>query len=145
MAGSYAATALAAAGRCAPGFRAPAVDGPRTHRWAPPPTRFGAGRRLHAAVSSRHRRRVVAAASQNGGKFGLGANSELQVTVKPAGSAVEVELVATNAGGALALHWGALQQGRREWVLPARRPEGTKTVDDAALRTPFKSVRFCLL
>ncbi|XP_044343564.1 alpha-glucan water dikinase, chloroplastic isoform X2 [Triticum aestivum] len=139
MAGSYAATALAAAGRCAPGFRAPAVDGPRPQRWAPPPTRFGAGRRLHAAVSSRHRRRVVAAASQNGGKFGLGANSELQVTVKPAGSAVEVELVATNAGGALALHWGALQQGRREWVLPARRPEGTKTVDDAALRTPFKS------
>ncbi|EMS68547.1 Alpha-glucan water dikinase, chloroplastic [Triticum urartu] len=54
----------------------------------------------------------------NGGKFGLGANSELQVTVKPAGSAVEVELVATNAGGALALHWGALQQGRSTFLFP---------------------------
>ncbi|KAI5019943.1 hypothetical protein ZWY2020_044831 [Hordeum vulgare] len=137
MAGSYAATALAGLLHAAPAI----AGGPRSQRWAPLPTRFGAGRRRHAAVSSRHRRRVVAASSQNGGRFGLASNSELQVAVKPAasGPAVEIELVATNAGGALALHWGARKPGRSEWVLPARRPEGTRTVDDAALRTPFKS------
>ncbi|KAE8798731.1 Alpha-glucan water dikinase, chloroplastic [Hordeum vulgare] len=123
MAGSYAATALAGLLHAAPAI----AGGPRSQRWAPLPTRFGAGRRRHAAVSSWHRRRVVAASSQ--------------VAVKPAasGPAVEIELVATNAGGALALHWGARKPGRSEWVLPARRPEGTRTVDDAALRTPFKS------
>ncbi|KAM0844458.1 hypothetical protein ACQ4PT_057025 [Festuca glaucescens] len=68
----------------------------------------------------------------------------VQVDVKPSsGSMVEIELVATNTGSALALHWGALQPGRSEWVVPPagmRLPEGTtRTHDDAALRTPFKT------
>ncbi|KAM0898306.1 hypothetical protein ACQ4PT_022016 [Festuca glaucescens] len=68
----------------------------------------------------------------------------VQVDVKPSsGSMVEIELVATNTGSNLALHWGALQPGRSEWVVPPagiRLPEGTiRTPDDAALRTPFKN------
>jgi alpha-glucan,water dikinase len=69
----------------------------------------------------------------------------VQVAVKPSsGSMVEIELVATNTGSPLALHWGALQPGRSEWVVPPagmRLPEGTtRTHDDAAFRTPFKTV-----
>jgi alpha-glucan,water dikinase len=69
----------------------------------------------------------------------------VQVDVKPSsGSKVEIELVATNTGSNLALHWGALQPGRSEWVVPPagmRLPEGTtRAPDDAALRTPFKNV-----
>ncbi|KAL6899884.1 hypothetical protein ACP4OV_006542 [Aristida adscensionis] len=103
-------------------------------------TRLAAGHRL--AVSSRLRHRLAAVPSNSSGRFGLDSNSELQVSVNPApgGSAVEVELVATNTSGmSLTLHWGAVQQGRRKWVLPSRRPEGTTTYEGAALRTPFKS------
>ncbi|CAN6238024.1 unnamed protein product [Urochloa humidicola] len=102
--------------------------------------RLGSACRL--SVSSRYRRRLGSVSSKNAGRFGLDYNSELQVAVNlaPDGSVVEVELVATNTGASsLCLHWGALQQGRREWVLPSRRPDGTMTYQDAALMTPFKS------
>ncbi|CAL5022240.1 unnamed protein product [Urochloa decumbens] len=102
--------------------------------------RLGSACRL--SVSSRHRRRLGPVSAKNAGRFGLDYNSELQVAVNhsPDGSVVQVELVATNTGASLlCLHWGALQKGRREWVLPPRRPDGTSTYQDAALRTPFKS------
>ncbi|GJM84901.1 hypothetical protein PR202_ga00614 [Eleusine coracana subsp. coracana] len=143
MAGSsYAATAMLPETSVL-GRRAPLAAGATRSRQCAllPPPRLGAGgHRL--AVSSRHRRRLGAVSAQNSGRFSLESNSELQVAVNPAreGSLVEVELVATNTGGSsLSLHWGALQQGRREWVLPSRRPDGTRTCEDAALRTPFKS------
>ncbi|CAO2038493.1 unnamed protein product [Urochloa humidicola] len=102
------------------------------------------GSACQLSVSSRYRRRQGPVAAKNAGRFVLDYNSELQVAVNPAtdGSVVEVELLATNTGASsLCLHWGALQQGRREWVLPPTRPDGTRTYQDAALRTPFKSVR----
>ncbi|KAK3154007.1 hypothetical protein QOZ80_2BG0184640 [Eleusine coracana subsp. coracana] len=131
MAGSYAATATPLE-TSVPGRRAPLAAGATRSRQCAllSPLRLGAGGHHRLAVSSRHRRRLGAVYAQNSGRFSLESNSELQVAVNPAreGSLVEVELVATNTGSSsLSLHWGALQQGRREWVLPSRRPDGTRT------------------
>ncbi|KAL6640194.1 hypothetical protein ACP70R_022043 [Stipagrostis hirtigluma subsp. patula] len=142
MAGSSYAAAAATPERCVPGARALRAGGTRSKQCALLSPRFGgAGHRL-AVSSGRLRQRLRAVSSESTRRFGLDSNTELQVAVHPApgGSAVVVELVATNTGGSsLALHWGALQRGKREWVLPTRRPEGTRTYEDAALRTPFKS------
>ncbi|PUZ56744.1 hypothetical protein GQ55_5G359200 [Panicum hallii var. hallii] len=140
MAGSCAATAMSER-RMQGLIHAPRDGRTKSQQWALLSPRLGSACRR--SVSSRYHRRLGAVSStRNVGTFGLDYNSELQVAVNPApdGSVIEVELVATNTGASsLSLHWGALQQGRREWVMPSRRPDGTRTYEDAALRTPFKS------
>ncbi|KAJ1275385.1 hypothetical protein BS78_05G131700 [Paspalum vaginatum] len=152
MAGSSSYTATATPKRCAPaGTHAIAPRPGCTRSQSPQCALLSSSSRLRSkskcpqlSLSPRHRRRLgaVVSAGGNAGRYGLDSNSELQVSVNPApeGSVTEVELVATNtSGSSLSLHWGALHQGRREWVLPSRRPDGTTTHEDAALRTPFKS------
>ncbi|WVZ52550.1 hypothetical protein U9M48_003598 [Paspalum notatum var. saurae] len=149
MAGSSSYTAMAMPKRCVPGgthANAPRPGCTQQCALLPSSSRLGSNSKCRPlSVSPHHRRRLgaVVSAGGNAGRFGLDSNSELQVSVNPApeGSVTEVELVATNtSGSSLSLHWGALQQGRRDWVLPSRRPDGTTTHEDAALRTPFKSL-----
>lgn len=88
-------------------------------------------------------RAVLAAdpASQQGAKFNLDGNVELQVAVSPmsSGSLSKVEIQVTNShDDNLVLHWGAIRDSKEKWVLPSRRPEGTRVHKDRALRTPFQ-------
>ncbi|KAJ9554557.1 hypothetical protein OSB04_018602 [Centaurea solstitialis] len=69
-------------------------------------------------------------------KYILGGDIEMQVDVKVA-SVPLVEIQVTNSGGNLYLHWGGIQNKKEKWVLPGRRPEGTKVYKERALRTPF--------
>ncbi|KAK9060237.1 hypothetical protein SSX86_020941 [Deinandra increscens subsp. villosa] len=74
--------------------------------------------------------------SELGEKFILGGDIEMQVDVKTSSIPV-VEIHLTNSTGNLYLHWGCLKNINEKWVLPSRRPEGTKVYKDRALRTPF--------
>nr|GEX14501.1 alpha-glucan water dikinase 1, chloroplastic-like isoform X2 [Tanacetum cinerariifolium] len=60
----------------------------------------------------------------------------MQVKVK-ASSVMLVEIQITNSPDHLFLHWGGMRKRKENWVLPSRRPEGTKVFNDQALRTPF--------
>lgn len=77
---------------------------------------------------------------QLAGKFNLGGNIELQVYVNASspGSATEVDIRVTYSGHSLTLHWGGIQDRKEKWVLPSRRPDGTKVYKNKALRTPFQ-------
>ncbi|GKD55564.1 hypothetical protein Tco_1288951, partial [Tanacetum coccineum] len=75
-------------------------------------------------------------ASELVGKFKLDGNIEMQVKVK-ASSVTLVEIQITNSPDHLYLHWGGMRKRKENWLLPSRRPEGTKVFNDQALRTPF--------
>nr|XP_034592602.1 alpha-glucan water dikinase, chloroplastic-like [Setaria viridis] len=114
MAGS--GTATATSERCVQGvIHAPRDARTKSQQCALLSPRLGSMCRL--SVSSHYRRWLGAVSATNAGRFGLDYNSELQVTVSPTldGSVAEVVLVATNTGASsLCLHWGALQEGRRQ-------------------------------
>ncbi|GAB4829230.1 hypothetical protein Ancab_018896 [Ancistrocladus abbreviatus] len=86
-------------------------------------------------------RAVVATdpAAEHAGRFNLDGDIELQVEVTSSGSACKVEFRVTNStDDRLVLHWGGLRDRKGKWVLPSRRPEGTKEYKNRALRTPFQ-------
>ncbi|XP_071716394.1 alpha-glucan water dikinase, chloroplastic-like isoform X2 [Rutidosis leptorrhynchoides] len=74
--------------------------------------------------------------SELGKKYILGDNIEMKVDVKISSIPV-VEIQLTNSTDHLYLHWGVLRNINEKWLLPNRRPEGTKVYKDRALRTPF--------
>ncbi|KAF8390461.1 hypothetical protein HHK36_024987 [Tetracentron sinense] len=78
-------------------------------------------------------------ASELAGKFNLDGNSELQIDVSAptSGSISQVDIQVTNSSNSLVLHWGSICDRKDKWVLPSRRPEGTKVYKNNALRTPF--------
>ncbi|CAK9158146.1 unnamed protein product [Ilex paraguariensis] len=82
---------------------------------------------------------VTDPASELAGRFNLDGNTELQIDVRPptSGSVSQVDIQVTNSGDGLFLHWGALQNRKEKWVLPTRRPDGTKVYKNKALRSPF--------
>ncbi|XP_031400299.1 alpha-glucan water dikinase, chloroplastic [Punica granatum] len=73
------------------------------------------------------------------GKFNLDGNIELKVAVSAptSGATTQVEIQVTNSSESLVLHWGGLRDRIEKWVLPSRRPHGTKVYKNKALRTPF--------
>ncbi|KAL6983727.1 alpha-glucan, water dikinase [Sarracenia purpurea var. burkii] len=79
------------------------------------------------------------ASEQHAGKFKLDGNTDLQVDVRAPipGSTLQIDIKVTNVNGPLLLHWGALRNKIDKWVLPTRRPEGTRVYKNQALRTPF--------
>lgn len=80
-------------------------------------------------------------ASQQAGRYNLDGDIELQVSVSPmsSGCISKVEIVVTNShDDNIVLHWGGIRDGKEKWVIPSRRPEGTKVHKDRALRTPFQ-------
>ncbi|KAM0827911.1 hypothetical protein ACQ4PT_067884 [Festuca glaucescens] len=145
-------SAASAAERCAVGIHASPsspASRPRSQlqEQPAPPVRRGS-RRLAAPLAVSRRSilvpRAVAASTDRAspevvGRFNLESNSELQVTLNPApqGAIAEINLEATNTSGSLVLHWGALRPDRGEWLLLSRRPDGTTTFKNQALRTPF--------
>ncbi|KAD2393750.1 hypothetical protein E3N88_40727 [Mikania micrantha] len=105
------------------------------------------GRRLTVRKSGLQANRLVSGivqavlatdptSEQLGEKFILEGDIEMQVSVKTSSIPV-VEIQLTNSTGNLYLHWGGLKNKKEKWVLPNRRPEGTKVYKDRALRTPF--------
>ncbi|KAJ3692532.1 hypothetical protein LUZ60_012882 [Juncus effusus] len=78
-------------------------------------------------------------ASEMTNKFNLGSNFELEIGVISPGEncLTEINLKVTNTNNSFVLHWGAIRAGKKEWILPSRRPEGTKMHKNRALRTPF--------
>ncbi|XP_027348742.1 alpha-glucan water dikinase, chloroplastic [Abrus precatorius] len=78
-------------------------------------------------------------ASELSGKFNLDGNIELQVGVSSSvpGAATHVDIQVSNNNGSLLLHWGVVCDKQGKWVLPSRRPDGTKVYKNRALRTPF--------
>lgn len=72
-------------------------------------------------------------------KHNLGGNTELQVNVSAPGPGClsQLELEVTNSSDNLVLHWGGIRDKNGKWILPARRPHGTKEYKNQALRTPF--------
>ncbi|XP_052204850.1 alpha-glucan water dikinase, chloroplastic [Diospyros lotus] len=77
--------------------------------------------------------------SELAAKFNLEGNTELQIDVSAptAGSTSLVHIQVTNSNGTLILHWGGVRDRKEKWMLPARRPGGTRVHKDRALRTPF--------
>ncbi|XP_076893044.1 alpha-glucan water dikinase, chloroplastic-like [Bidens hawaiensis] len=104
------------------------------------------GGRLAVRRSRSHTKRLVSGivqavlatdpTSELGERYNLGGDIEMQVDVKVSSIPV-VEIQLTNTSGNLYLHWGGLKNIKEKWVLPGRRPEGTKVYKDRALRTPF--------
>ncbi|KAJ4808981.1 Glucan water dikinase [Rhynchospora pubera] len=77
-------------------------------------------------------------ASEVSDRFHLEANSYLEISISPGpGGLTEINLRVTNSNNSLILHWGALRPGKDGWLLPSRRPDGTKVHKNRALRTPF--------
>ncbi|CAJ1940177.1 unnamed protein product [Sphenostylis stenocarpa] len=78
-------------------------------------------------------------ASELSGRFNLDGNIELQVSVSSSepGAATQVDIKVSYKSGSLLLHWGVVCDQPGKWVLPSRRPEGTKVYKNKALRTPF--------
>ncbi|KAL3501155.1 hypothetical protein ACH5RR_035604 [Cinchona calisaya] len=72
-------------------------------------------------------------------KINLDGNIEMLVDVKPPhrGSRPVVDIKVTRCSDRLFLHWGAVQSRNGKWVLPNRRPDGTKAYKNRALRTHF--------
>ncbi|KAA8533187.1 hypothetical protein F0562_033280 [Nyssa sinensis] len=79
------------------------------------------------------------ASEQLAGKFNLDGNTELQVDVSAPiqGSLSQIDIQVTNSSDTLILHWGGIRNTKEKWVLPSRRPDGTKVYKNKALRTPF--------
>ncbi|MQL91961.1 hypothetical protein Taro_024579 [Colocasia esculenta] len=77
--------------------------------------------------------------SELAGKFNLDGNAELQVAVSASApvSILQVHIQVTNSSGSPVLHWGLIREGKNNWFLPSRHPDGTKVYKDRALRTPF--------
>ncbi|KAG6654998.1 alpha-glucan water dikinase, chloroplastic isoform X2 [Carya illinoinensis] len=77
--------------------------------------------------------------SELAGKFNLNENIELQVGVSsPAqGAVTQLDIQVSYGSDSLVLHWGLICDRKEKWVLPSRRPEGTKVYKNKALRTPF--------
>lgn len=77
--------------------------------------------------------------SKVAGKFSLDGNIELQVNVSAGtpGSISLVDIQITNTNNSLMLHWGGIRDRKEKWVLPSRRPNGSKVYKNQALRTPF--------
>ncbi|XP_038892070.1 alpha-glucan water dikinase, chloroplastic [Benincasa hispida] len=77
--------------------------------------------------------------SELAGKFKLDENIELQVDVSAptSGSIRRVNILVTNIGGSLLLHWGAIHDRKEKWALPSHCPDGTQVYKNRALRTPF--------
>ncbi|KAL2903324.1 Alpha-glucan water dikinase chloroplastic [Bienertia sinuspersici] len=62
-----------------------------------------------------------------------------QVSVSPMSSGSKVEMLVTNThDDNMVLHWGGIRDSKEKWVLPSRRPEGTRVHKNRALRTPFQ-------
>ncbi|XP_011655614.1 alpha-glucan water dikinase, chloroplastic isoform X2 [Cucumis sativus] len=78
-------------------------------------------------------------ASELAAKFKLDENIELQVDVSAptSGSIRRVNILVTNIGGSLLLHWGAIRDRKDTWALPSHCPDGTQVYKNRALRTPF--------
>ncbi|XP_059633696.1 alpha-glucan water dikinase, chloroplastic isoform X2 [Cornus florida] len=94
----------------------------------------------HRALSvSPHAVLTTDPSSQLAGKFNLDGDIELQVDVSGPiqGSMSQVNIKVTNSSDALNLHWGGIRNIKEKWLLPARRPDGTKVYKNKALRTPF--------
>ncbi|WVZ24310.1 hypothetical protein V8G54_002854 [Vigna mungo] len=79
------------------------------------------------------------AIEQLSGRFNLDGNIDLQVSVSSSqpGAATQVDIKVSYSSGSLLLHWGVVCDQPGKWVLPSRRPEGTKVYKNKALRTPF--------
>uniref|UniRef100_A0A2N9ILR4 Uncharacterized protein n=1 Tax=Fagus sylvatica TaxID=28930 RepID=A0A2N9ILR4_FAGSY len=77
--------------------------------------------------------------AQLAGKFNLEGNIELQVgfSTPGPGAATQVDIQVTYGSDSLLLHWGLIRDRKEKWVLPSRRPDGTKVYKNKALRTPF--------
>ncbi|KAJ4960809.1 hypothetical protein NE237_020719 [Protea cynaroides] len=78
-------------------------------------------------------------ASELSRKWILDGNSELQINVSAPtqGSGSQINIQVTNSSNALILHWGGIPYGKKSWVLPSCRPDGTKLYKNRALRSPF--------
>ncbi|XP_052731324.1 alpha-glucan water dikinase, chloroplastic isoform X3 [Vigna angularis] len=84
-------------------------------------------------------------ASELSGRFNLDGNIDLQwysmeqvsVSSSQPGAATQVDIKVSYSSGSLLLHWGVVCDQPGKWVLPSRRPEGTKVYKNKALRTPF--------
>ncbi|KAJ6430414.1 hypothetical protein OIU84_021748 [Salix udensis] len=73
------------------------------------------------------------------GKFNLDGNIQMQVFVSNslAASVAQINIQVTYSSDSLLLHWGAIHDVKEKWVLPSRRPNGTKNYKNRALRSPF--------
>ncbi|XP_043712180.1 alpha-glucan water dikinase 2 isoform X2 [Telopea speciosissima] len=71
--------------------------------------------------------------------FNLEEGMQLQVYVfgSSNGCNSRVELQLKNCSRTWILHWGGLDRGQKNWVIPADHPCGTKTYKQIALQTPF--------
>lgn len=79
-------------------------------------------------------------ASEHAGKYNLDGDIELLVEVSPAspGHNCVVDIQVTNSyDDNIMLHWGLIRDKKEKWILPSRRPEGTRDYKNRALRTPF--------
>uniref|UniRef100_A0A6N2K070 alpha-glucan, water dikinase n=2 Tax=Salix viminalis TaxID=40686 RepID=A0A6N2K070_SALVM len=76
---------------------------------------------------------------QLAGKFNLDGNIQMQVFVSNslAASVAQINIQVTYSSDSLLLHWGAIRDVKEKWVLPSRRPNGTKNYKNRALRSPF--------
>lgn len=88
-------------------------------------------------------RAVLAAdpANQQAGKYNLDGDIELLVAVSPmsSGCISKVEIQVTNShDDNMVLHWGGIRDKQEKWVLPSRRPQGTREHKNRALRTAFQ-------
>ncbi|KAI4328195.1 hypothetical protein L6164_020571 [Bauhinia variegata] len=78
-------------------------------------------------------------ASEISGRFNLEGNIQLQVTVRSSapGAIRQVDIQVSNSSSSLLLHWGVIRDTPGKWVLPSRRPDGTKVYKNRALRSPL--------
>ncbi|XP_043724760.1 alpha-glucan water dikinase, chloroplastic-like isoform X2 [Telopea speciosissima] len=78
-------------------------------------------------------------ASELSRKFILDGNSELQIGISAPtqGPGFQIDIKVTNSSDSLILHWGGIPYGKKSWVLPSCRPNGTKLYKNRALRSPF--------
>ncbi|XP_042502200.1 alpha-glucan water dikinase, chloroplastic-like isoform X2 [Macadamia integrifolia] len=53
------------------------------------------------------------------------------------GKGFQINIQVTNSSDSLVLHWGGIPYGKKSWVLPSCRPNGTKLYKNRALRSPF--------
>ncbi|KAK9117218.1 hypothetical protein Sjap_016165 [Stephania japonica] len=76
---------------------------------------------------------------QNAWKFNIDGNSDVEVLVTStfSGTSFQIDIQVTNSSNALTLHWGGIRGGQNNWMLPSRRPDGTKVYKNKALRTPL--------
>ncbi|XP_028754486.1 alpha-glucan water dikinase, chloroplastic isoform X1 [Neltuma alba] len=81
---------------------------------------------------------TVQASEQISGNFLLDGNIELQVGVtSSAPGLTQIDIEVSSSSDSLLLHWGVICDQQGKWVIPSRRPDGTKVHKNRALRTPF--------